>query len=79
MTEREEPRQRTCAYCRSPIPAQRPPYLVRTAGGSFIGPYHAGCAERIVLMARRAGDDVSWRLKTHPPMGHDVVDRGQLW
>lgn len=40
---------RICAGCKGPISEQRPVFLVATRAGTIVGPYHAGCAERIVL------------------------------
>lgn len=31
----------------------RPVYLVATTAGTIIGPYHAGCAERLVISKDR--------------------------
>lgn len=48
---------RICAYCQSPLAERRPVYLLATTAGTIVGPYHAGCAERVVL-SRRKGDAV---------------------
>lgn len=45
---------RICAYCNAPMMAQRPVFLVATTAGSIVGPYHAGCAERIALANKNA-------------------------
>lgn len=34
---------------------RRPPTLIRTQWATFVGPYHAGCAERL-KMAYESGD-----------------------
>lgn len=41
---------RICAFCNAAIADQRPSFLVATEKGQVIGPYHAGCAERLVLV-----------------------------
>lgn len=48
-----KPALQVCAYCATPIAEQRPPYLLSPVGGHIVGPFHAGCAERIVLLARK--------------------------
>lgn len=61
-----EPRR--CAWCGEPMSERRPPTLVRTKYATFVGPYHAGCAERLKLAYER-GD-----LDGDPPgreYGHD--------
>lgn len=45
--------QLICSYCAKPIAEQRAPYLVSPVGGHIVGPFHAGCAERIVLLSRK--------------------------
>lgn len=42
--------QRVCAFCGHGIPEQRPVYLVGERFGNIVGPYHAGCAEKLVLV-----------------------------
>lgn len=57
-----------CAWCGAPMSERRPPTLVRTVQGAFVGPYHAGCAERLKIAYER-GD-----LAGAPPgkeYGHD--------
>lgn len=44
---------RVCLGCHGPLSERRPVFLVRHASGRIIGPYHAGCAERFVLAARK--------------------------
>lgn len=48
-----------CAYCGVPLPAQRPVYLVESTAGRIVGPYHAGCAERIALAAKKGPPPIS--------------------
>lgn len=38
---------RICAKCGAPIAEQRPVFLLTAGSGQIVGPYHAGCAERI--------------------------------
>jgi len=50
-------RPRVCARCKGPISESRPVFLVSDHGGKIVGPYHAGCAERVKIdegMARAA-------------------------
>jgi len=42
-------RPRVCARCKGLISESRPVYLVFDNGGKIVGPYHAGCAERIKM------------------------------
>lgn len=44
---------RLCAYCQSPLAERRPVYLLATTAGTIVGPYHAGCAERVVLAGKK--------------------------
>lgn len=60
---------RMCAFCNTPMMAQRPVFLLATTAGSIVGPYHAGCAERIVL----ASDEIRNRgLLGHTQYGRIV-------
>lgn len=44
---------RICAGCQGVMTERRPVFLVATTAGTIVGPYHAGCAERVVLAAKR--------------------------
>lgn len=46
-------KQRQCAWCAHGIAENRPVFLLSPVGGHIVGPFHAGCAERIVLLARK--------------------------
>lgn len=45
--------QRTCMWCHSGIAEQRPVFLVGTDNGAIVGPFHAGCAERLKIEAQK--------------------------
>ena len=47
-------RPRVCARCKGPISESRPVFLVYDRGGKIVGPYHAGCAERVNLDGKSA-------------------------
>lgn len=47
--------QRQCAYCKGGIAETRPVFLVRTESGLIVGPYHAGCADKVTRAAKKAG------------------------
>lgn len=68
---------KVCILCHAPISESRPPYLVGHHSGRITGPYHAGCAEKLVLAARRRaaatedaiGEQVGfWPLKREESM-----------
>lgn len=42
-----------CLRCQGILSERRPPYLVGHPSGRIVGPFHAGCAERMVLDARK--------------------------
>ena len=42
-----------CARCGLPIAEKRAPFLVMVQLGEIIGPYHAGCAELVVIDHKR--------------------------
>lgn len=44
---------RLCIHCGAPIAEQWPPYLVGHHSGRITGPYHAGCAEKFLILARQ--------------------------
>lgn len=46
--------QRECFYCKGGIAEQQPVFLVGMPSGSIVGPFHAGCAEKVKLRARDA-------------------------
>lgn len=50
---RHDSTRRTCLFCQVAIPEQRPVFLVGHPSGRIVGPFHAGCAERMVLAARK--------------------------
>lgn len=56
--------RRTCTFCLAPISVNRPVFLVGTPSGRIVGPYHAGCAERVALMASR-------KVEEREPRGED--------
>lgn len=62
--------QRICAWCHAGIAEKRPVFLVRDGGGTIVGPYHAGCAERVVLDAKKRELDDTWY-----PKGSEVFGR----
>lgn len=41
--------QRECAYCHGGIAEQRPVFLLASETGAIMGPFHAGCAEKLKL------------------------------
>lgn len=63
---------RICAYCQSPLAERRPVFLLATTAGTIVGPYHAGCAERVVIASdeiRNRGLEpaASFGRIVHPP------------
>lgn len=46
-------KQRQCLWCRSGISEHRPVFLVQSTDGRILGPFHAGCAERLKLEERK--------------------------
>lgn len=48
-------KQRECLYCHAGIAQQRPVFLVSDTSGQILGPFHAGCAERLKLKVKGAG------------------------
>lgn len=44
---------RVCIRCHGVIAEQRPPYLVGLGDGRIVGPFHAGCAERLSIEAEK--------------------------
>lgn len=57
-----------CAWCGEPMSERRPPTLIRTSDATFIGPYHAGCAERLKIEYEK-GNDI--HLERAREYGHD--------
>jgi hypothetical protein len=53
-TDRTHHHMKTCAFCGGLIPEKRPVFLVAEASGGILGPYHAGCAERLALAHKGA-------------------------
>lgn len=49
--------QRLCLWCKGGIATTRPVFLVTDYGGRILGPFHAGCAERLKIQAERMGFD----------------------
>lgn len=45
--------QRICNWCHAGISEQRPVFLVGNPAGQILGPFHAGCAERLKIEAHR--------------------------
>lgn len=45
--------RRGCLECGHPLAPQRPVFLVGEPSGRIMGPFHAGCAERVVLRAKK--------------------------
>lgn len=48
-------KQRSCLRCHSPMASNNPVWLVASSTGSIMGPFHAGCAERLKLQAEKMG------------------------
>ncbi len=44
---------RTCAACKGLLAEQRPVFLVGMPSGGIVGPFHAGCAAKLVDKAKR--------------------------
>lgn len=56
MSDQKAPdfrKQRQCIWCSGLIAQSRPVYLVRNEDGCIIGPFHAGCAERMKIEAAK--------------------------
>lgn len=56
MTRRRRPKPaplRVCAYCGHPIAEQRAPFLLSPVGGHIVGPFHAGCAEKLKIESQK--------------------------
>lgn len=51
-----------CAYCNKTITYRYPPYLIDDGTGQISGPYHAGCAARLLKLIREGKKD--------PGVGH---------
>lgn len=49
-------KQRECLWCKAGISEQRPVFLVADDSGAILGPFHAGCAERLKLQKKRNPD-----------------------
>lgn len=47
---------RRCAWCHGPMSDQRPSTLIAVEGGELLGPFHAGCAERLKIEAEKRPD-----------------------
>lgn len=47
--------QRQCAWCHTGISDRRPVFLVSDGTGQIVGPFHAGCAERLRLEVKKKG------------------------
>lgn len=52
-------KQRQCLWCHAGIAETRPVFLVTDYGGRILGPFHAGCAERLKLQATKQ-PDTNW-------------------
>lgn len=48
--------QRQCAYCRGGIADVRPVFVVAQTDGRILGPFHAGCAAKLVEQAKRGAE-----------------------
>lgn len=42
-----------CVVCGGPLSERRPATLIAEPGGTFKGPYHMGCAEKLVVAYQR--------------------------
>lgn len=51
--------RKTCLWCHGLLSPQRPVFLVGTPSGRIVGPFHAGCAERLRLEAKK-NPDSNW-------------------
>lgn len=51
--------QRLCLWCKAGIAATRPVFLVTDYGGRILGPFHAGCADRLKMQAAKQ-PDTNW-------------------
>lgn len=47
--------QKVCMMCHEPVHEWRPVFLVKTASGLVVGPYHAMCAAAVANTAREHG------------------------
>lgn len=45
--------RRYCLECNHPLAPYRPVFLVGEPSGRIMGPFHAGCAEKVVLRAKK--------------------------
>lgn len=52
---------RKCVYCKGDIAARRPVFLVTRPNGQIIGPFHAGCAERLKLRPDAESAIAAWQ------------------
>lgn len=52
-------KQRQCLWCHAGIAETRPVFLVTDYGGRILGPFHAGCAERLKMQAAKQ-PDTNW-------------------
>ena len=48
-----QPTDRKCTWCHGPISQSRPLFLVAMSSGAVLGPFHAGCAERLKIQAMK--------------------------
>lgn len=48
--------QRECAWCHGGIASDRPVFLVAEKSGGIVGPFHAGCAARLAMEAKKHPD-----------------------
>lgn len=72
-------RPRVCARCKGPISEIRPVFLIADNGGKIVGPYHAGCAERVKLDNQRevvqgSLSDEFWGMIASKP-----TEEGEPW
>lgn len=44
---------KSCIRCGGAMSRTRPPTLLATPDGAIVGPFHAGCAERVKMEAER--------------------------
>lgn len=43
---------RVCLICQGPMPERRPVFVVADTSGMILGPFHSGCAAKLVERAR---------------------------
>lgn len=53
-----------CAHCGGVLSERRPVFLVGHPSGRIVGPFHAGCAEHMVLAARQHHAEVGEVIAT---------------